>query len=371
MNYSIFNPDYGNSILGIPNSILAYYGAKPHHAALPILDEKMRRNYKNIVLLVLDGMGLDVLNAHAPNGFLAKNIAARLSSVYPCTTTSALTTLETGLTPIEHGWLGWAQYYEEIGKSVELFTNKESGTDRSVSETPITWRVLGFKNLFEQIREADPSIECCRVSPFGEYKCDTNEAICGHIEALCKKEGRRYIYAYHFQPDKDMHETGCYSERTKANIVLFDMQLERLSANLNDTLLIVTADHGLVDTKLLCLEDYPEIWDCLIVPPTREPRSLSLFVKEENKKDFPKIWKKHFNESFIFMTGDEAYASKYFGAGTPHKRARSFLGDYVTLATGDISIWFRDENGESSDYKGMHAGLCTDEMVVPLVLIER
>ena len=371
MDYTIFLPDYQNSILGIPNSILAHYGAKPHHATLPVLDEKLRRNYKNVVLLVLDGMGADVLNAHAPNGFLVRNRVALLSSVYPCTTTSALTTFETGLTPIEHGWLGWAQYYEEIGKSVELFTNKESGTETSVSEKPITWEIIGYKNLFAQINEMDSKIECCRVSPFGEYKCDTNEAICGHIEALCKKDGRRYINAYHFQPDQDMHITGCYTERTKANIVLFDMQLEQLAASLTDTLLIVTADHGLCNTKLLCIEDYPEIWNCLTAPPTREPRSLSLFVKDEYKNDFPIIWKKYFDESFIFMTGDEAFESTYFGTGTPHKRARGFLGDYAALATGDVSIWFRDEKGECPDYKGMHAGLRTDEMVVPLILVER
>ena len=371
MNYEIFMPDYDNSILGIPNSILAHYGTKSHHATQSILDEKLRRNYKNVVLLVLDGMGLDVLKAHAPNGFLAKNCVTQLSSVYPCTTTSALTTFETGLTPIEHGWLGWAHYYEEIGKSVELFTNKESGTDTPVSEKPITWQAIGYENLFSQIKEMDASIECCRVSAFGEYWCDTNEAICGHIETLCKKDGRRYIYAYHFQPDADMHITGCYTERTKANIVLFDMQLEQLASKLTDTLLIVTADHGLVNTKLLCMEDYPEIWNCLITPPTREPRSLSLFVKDENKKDFPAIWGKYFNDSFMLMTGDEAFESGHFGTGTPHKRARGFLGDYVALATGDISIWFRDDKGECPDYKGMHAGLCTDEMIVPLILIER
>jgi len=371
MNYEIFTPDYKNNILGIPNSILAHYGAKPHHDTHPILDEKLRHGYKNIVLLVMDGMGLDVLKAHAPNGFLAKNCVTQLSSVYPCTTVSALTTFETGLTPIEHGWLGWAHYFQEIGKSVELYTNKESGTERSVSEKPIAWNTLGYKNLFAQIQEADSDIECCRVSPFGEYWCDTNEAICNHIETLCKKDGRRYIYAYHFQPDKDMHHSGCYSERTKANIVLFNMQIEQLAASLTDTLLIVTADHGLNDTKLLCIEDYPEIWNCLYAPPTREARSLSFFVKQEYMADFPSIWEKHFKDSFIFMTGDEAFESTYFGTGTPHKRARNFLGDYVAIATGEISIWFRDEKGIIPDYKGMHAGLCNDEMIVPLILIER
>ena len=371
MSKDIFLPDYTNSILGIPNSILAHYGAKPHHDTLPILDERLQKGYKNIVLLVLDGMGLDALKAHAPDGFLVKNCVSRLSSVYPCTTTSALTTFETGLTPIEHGWLGWAHYFEEIGKSVELFTNKESGTERPASERNIVWETIGFKNLFTQIKEADSSVEGCRISPFGEYWSDTNEAICKHIETLCKKDGRKYMYCYHFQPDKDMHITGCYTEHVKADIVLFDKQIEQLAAGLTDTLLIITADHGLTDTKLLFLEDYPEIWNCLYAPPTREPRSLSFFVKDEYKSDFFEIWKKQFGDSFIFITGDEAFKSVHFGSGTPHNRARGFFGDYVALATGDISIWFRDEKGECADYKAMHAGFCDDEMIVPLILIER
>lgn len=371
MNYEKFIPDYDASILGIPNSVLAHYGAKPHHKTLPILDDKLCQRYSNIVLLVMDGMGIDALKAHAPNGFLLKNCTAQLSSVYPCTTVSALTTFETGLTPIEHGWLGWAHYFKEIGKSVELYTNKESGTENAVSEESIAWKTIGFKNLFTQIQEADPSVECCRVSPFGEYWCDTNEAICNHIETLCKRDGRRYIYAYHFQPDKDMHYSGCYSERTKANIVLFDMQIKQLAERLTDTLLIITADHGLVDTKLLAIEDYPEICNCLYAPPTREPRSLSFFVKDECKADFPEIWNRHFKGSFILMTGDEAFESAFFGSGTLHKRAREFIGDFVAIATGDISIWFRDEKGILPDYKGLHAGLCKDEMIVPLILIER
>jgi predicted AlkP superfamily pyrophosphatase or phosphodiesterase len=97
-------PDYQNNcILGIPNSILKHYSASAHHNTLPILDDYLDKRYKNIVLLVLDGMGVSTLDAHAPDGFLMKHCVAQLGSVYPCTTTSALTTYETGLTPLEHG----------------------------------------------------------------------------------------------------------------------------------------------------------------------------------------------------------------------------------------------------------------------------
>jgi hypothetical protein len=294
-----------------------------------------------------------------------------LSSIYPCTTTSALTTFETGLTPLEHGWLGWSSYFKEIGECVELFTGFISGTKRKAHEHNIAWEAVGYKNLFEQILEVDSDIKCCRVSPFGEYKTDTNEEICAHLKALCNEAGRKYIYAYHYQPDGDMHKTGCYSERVKADIVLFDKQIELLCDNLSDTLLIVTADHGLIDNEYLMIEDYPEIIECLANQISREPRSLSFFIKPKYKNVFPERWEKEFGHDFILMKGSEAINKGLFGSGTPHARTNDFIGDYVALATGNRALWFRDEHGEAKNYIGAHAGLCRGEMIVPLIVLEK
>ena len=371
MNKDIFYPDYNNSILGIPNSILSYYGAKPHHKTLPALDKVLTKNFKNIVLYVLDGLGVEALNTHAPNGFLKKNCITELSSVYPCTTTSALTTLETGLTPIEHGWLGWSSYFKEVDECVDLFTGEISGTERTPSIQNITWEVIGYKNLFKQINDIDPSVENCRVSPFGEYKTDTNEEICGHIQALCKKDGRRYIYAYHYQPDGDMHRTGCNSERVKADIVLFDKQIEQLAGNLNDTLLIIIADHGLTDVKFSMIEDFPEIRECLEHQLSREPRCLSFFIKPEYADVFPDRWNREFGNDFMLMTGDDAIKKGLFGSGIQHIRSKDFIGDYVALGTGNRALWFRYEKGGFEGYKAVHAGLRREEMIVPLIIAER
>lgn len=368
----IYYPNYQqNCILGIPNSILKHYGAATHHNTLPALDEHLSKGYKNVVLLVLDGLGMEALSTHSPDGFLMNNCVTQLGTVYPCTTTSALTTYETGLTPLEHGWLGWAMYFSSMGKSVELFTGNQSGTNTPVGDNNLVWDTIGFKNLFEQIGEADSSVECCRVSPFGEFWTDTNEAICTHLEALCKNDGRRYIYAYHFQPDNDMHRTGCNSERVKADVVLFDKQIEQLAAQLQDTLLIVTADHGLTNVEECLVEDYPDINECLDVVPTREPRSLSFFVKPEFRTDFPERWQRHFLDDFRLLTGEEALNSELFGTGVPHKHIKDFLGDYVALATGKRMLWFRDEQGCKSGHLAAHAGLLKEEMLVPLIIVER
>jgi hypothetical protein len=359
------------SILGISNAILVHFGAMPHHATLPAVDAALEKQYKNVVLLVFDGMGSDMLSHNVPNGFFLKNKVADIDSVYPCTTTAALTTLESGLTPAEHGWLGWSCYFKEINQCVDLFLGRHSGTQNPAADPNIVWKTIGYTSVHDQIRAANPSVECCGVSPFAEYKAYTCEEVCASIAVLCAKPGRRYIYAYHFQPDNAMHDFGCYDERVREMVCLFEQQVERLAAQLTDTLLIVTADHGLTPVKRLCTEDFPEIWECLAAPPSREARSLSFFVKDEYKDVFPERFMARFGKDFIFMTGEQALERGIFGEGDIHPKTRDFVGDYVALATGNIELWYRNSQGKYHDYAANHAGLRPEEMTVPLIMIER
>jgi len=360
-----------NSILGIPNSILAYYKAQPHNSTLSVLDERLQKEYKNVVLMIFDGLGTDLLEKNAPESFMLNNRITDITSVCPSTTTSAITTLLTGLSPVEHGWLGWSCYFKEINKCVDLFTGNHSETERLAADYDIVSENIGFKNILEQISTASPKINCTSVTPFSDPKATTCQEICSHVSELCKSDGRQFIYAYHFQPDYDMHTCGCYDEHIKNMINSFDIQIENLSKELNDTLLIVSADHGHKNIKMLCIEDFPEISECLSVPPSREPRNLSFFIKDNYKEVFPKRWNEKFGNSFRLMKSTEAIELGIFGSGIPHRRAYDFVGDYVALAIGDLALWYKNEDGEYKNHLSAHAGLCHEEMIVPLILIEK
>ena len=54
-------PDYQNSILNLVNSILHNYGAPHRYTTLPEADEILKKDYRHVVLLVVDGMGVSVL----------------------------------------------------------------------------------------------------------------------------------------------------------------------------------------------------------------------------------------------------------------------------------------------------------------------
>ena len=108
-------PDYQHSSLVNLMSRLARefgandqaYAAFEHEALAPLTD------YQHIVLLIIDGMGARYLARQT--GYLHAHQCAELTSVFPTTTASAITTFMTGLAPQQHGLTGWFTYLKELG----------------------------------------------------------------------------------------------------------------------------------------------------------------------------------------------------------------------------------------------------------------
>lgn len=105
----MIQPDYNNSILNLITSILKYYNVKSKYNSLPEIDEMLNKDYNNVVLLILDGMGENILNELNENDLFRKNRIRTITSVYPTTTAAAMTTYYSGKPPIETGWIAWSQ----------------------------------------------------------------------------------------------------------------------------------------------------------------------------------------------------------------------------------------------------------------------
>ena len=99
-------PDYaGASVRGIVPALL---GPGDWAAALPDWFPDSVREARQVVLLVLDGLGWDQLRertAIAPT--MAAMESSRITTVAPTTTSTALSSIATGLTPGEHGLVGY------------------------------------------------------------------------------------------------------------------------------------------------------------------------------------------------------------------------------------------------------------------------
>lgn len=91
MSFEIVYPDYDNSILSITQSILNYYGITPDYPTLPVLNRWFDKKPQNVILMVLDGLGVNVLKQHlSPDSFLRRHFITDISTVFPPTTTYAL-----------------------------------------------------------------------------------------------------------------------------------------------------------------------------------------------------------------------------------------------------------------------------------------
>ena len=377
----IIYPDYNNSILNLITSILKHYKVKTNNTSLEALDEKLNKKYKNIVLIILDGMGEHILKNISKDGFFSKHKIHCITSVYPSTTTAALTTYYSGMPPYESGWIAWSQYFKEYGRAIDMLSHKESYQKENLSNARIDVfkEVVNYEPIFQKIEKASPNVKAYEIMP--DYsdirskrsiRANNIEQICDAIELICSSEGQNFMMAYCDNPDSLLHKYGCNSEEARNMILDAQRRIEKMCKVLKDTLVIVSADHGHKDiNKVYNILDYPEIQDCLIMPVSLESRCLTFWVKENKRDDFEKLFNKEFSEEFLLMKTEEFLKKNLLGYGNKHKKIDDFLGNYVALSISDSIIRLETFLAEGKPAKkSTHCGLTEDEMEVPLIVIE-
>ena len=359
-------PDYENSGLNVISSIMKYFGAQNRHFTHPDLDGLLARGrYRNVVLFLLDGMGMEILARHLPaDSFFNTHVFCELSAVYPSTTTAATTSIETDYAPGEHGWLGWSLYFREIDRMVDVFTNRVSGEKTEAADYPVGDTYMPLHPVFDRINRAGQAKAAC-ISPYAQPAYPTLPDIHDALVKSCIEPGRHFLYAYWGEPDHSMHEFGVGSEEVSRVLAELEQYIQKLSLDLpEDTLLLVTADHGLINARHLYVTDHPALAETLIRPTSVEPRTTVFYVKPECKEAFPKLFREAFPEGFLLMTAEEFRLSGILGPGEYHPKVADLTGDYVALAMSDACIEYRRRE---PSLVGMHAGMTAAEMRVPLI----
>lgn len=360
-------PDYTNCLVNVANTILDEFGAGEGKQKMNLLDGYLKKGYENIVIILLDGMGECIIRENLEkDGFFNSNLKGIYSSVFPPTTVAATTSILSGMQPCRHGWLGWECYYPQINKNVTVYLNKEAGTDKQAADYNVAFTYCGYESIVSKIKKNGGT--AFEAAPFTEPYPDSFEKICGYIKDLCRKNGKKYIYSYWNEPDSIMHRKGCYGSDAKQMLQSLEQQVKELCNWLENTLVIVTADHGHMDSKGVSITDYPGIIDCLVRMPSIEPRALNLFVKEEKIHQFEYEFKKEFGGKFLLWTKQKVIESNLFGTENKHPCFEGMLGNYLAIATDDLSIYNTREEVDS--FIGVHAGITADEMDIPLIIIE-
>ena len=383
-------PNYRDgSIVNLMQSILTGLdapGAGGAHGHLADLGPEEIADAGHVVLLVIDGLGRSQLESGAAPT-LREASRSTMTSVFPSTTASAVTTFLTGLSPAEHAVTGWFTWLRELGTVVAPlpFTTRAGGADlASLGIAPAD--VFTGPTVFERVRADCHAVQPARIAGSAYSRAHTRGAAPWGFERLDELDGviidvvrgalrrRAYVYAYWPMLDTLSHKHGASSRRVRRHLAEIDALFDRLRAGLAGagTLLVVTADHGFVDVRpesRLDAGTVPGLAERLAIPLCGEPRAAFCYVRGAHYADFGRYAGEALAGAADVVESASMIADGWFGLADPHPRLSGRTGDYTLVMRDGYSIRDWIPGDKRFRQVGIHGGVSREEMYVPLVVV--
>jgi hypothetical protein len=375
-------PDYaGGSLVNLVASLVAARGGTPLHP--PLRNLTLAPRTKNLVLLILDGLGDNYLQRRGAGGELARRRRGALTSVFPSTTASAITTSYTGRTPLEHGLTGWFTYFGEAGCVAAALPFRSRGDmtplrsrgvlPECIYTTKGIFASLPVKSVVVTHRDIIDSeynrVHCSGAQRLAYEKAD--ELVAQIERAVKSGDERKFVYAYWPDYDQVSHRFGCESERAAAQFALIDAAFGELVRRLRgtDTSIVATADHGFIDvTPEETLELPPDLFPYLRLPLCGERRVAYCHV--HSPKVFIEEAKAWLGERADVVPSAQLVADGWFGPGEPHPRLKERIGDVALMMRGRYTVKDWTAGEPRWLHIGNHGGTHEDEMLIPLITEE-
>ncbi|MBE0615434.1 MAG: alkaline phosphatase family protein [Burkholderiales bacterium] len=386
-------PDYqGGSIVNLMRSIERALDARPCAAAaaypdLNALPAQALAGARNIVLLIIDGLGHDYLTSAGAGSALHSGLRARISSVFPSTTATAISSFLTGVGPQQHALTGWHAWLRELGCLAATLRFRPRHGGEALSKAGIDPRsVYTSEPMFERL-----AAKSYVVSPANIIDSDYNLAHCGLAERRPYQElsgllanvaaivrggsERQFIHAYTYAFDDTAHSYGSASPELHAKFREIDAAYSRFLADIagSDTLVLTVADHGFIDSPApacIELEDHPELAQMLMLPLCGERRAAYCYVQPGQDAAFEHYVQTRLDHCAELYRSSDLIAQGWFGLGPANPRLAERVGHYTLVMKDNFTIkdWILGESRYLT--KGVHGGVSAAEMHVPLILAE-
>lgn len=336
--------------------------------------------HDHIVLVLVDGLGMNLIEREMPDGFFGSHVAMELQSVVPSSTAPALTSIATGLWPAAHAVPGWYTYLPDPGITatilpfIERYSKKSARKHGATPQNAFPAEPLPLRMTRDQLRVMPKRLDGSLYSRYSSGEApgigytSLRTAVadtCAYIEHA---DGPTYTYLYTSFVDTAEHKRGTDSKAVRRALKLVQTRIEMLAEKLvGRARIIVTADHGQIDivpTNQTVLANDDPLLDLLLIPPTCEPRIPAFHVREGQHAAFEQQFRERFAEQFALLAIDELNELQLFGPVPLSLETRRRLGDYVGVAIGLYALLYRPEH----PMIGFHGGLQRDEMRIPLII---
>lgn len=334
---------------------------------------------RRVAVVLVDGMGWHLLPELAADAPLLASVLAgevgrldELTCTFPSTTPTSLVSLGTGVSPGEHGVLG--------------FTVKLPGSNRVLHHImwrddppPARWQPV--PTWFERISRAGIGARAMLPSAF--IGSGLTEAAYRGARFLATSTGRGYgqrladelaatpglVYGYTAALDTAAHLSGIGSPEWHTAARKVDELLTRLVEALpSDGALLVTADHGGVNapgTARVDIDADPRLAAGVRVV-AGDPRVRYLHTVAGASADVVAAWSEVLAGRAEVRTREEAVAEGWFGP--VHRDHLDRIGDIVVTCTADTAVLATGyEPPEVAQLVGFHGAATAAELAIPLI----
>ncbi|WP_338603497.1 alkaline phosphatase family protein [Sulfolobus tengchongensis] len=332
---------------------------------------KMNLNVNNkIVLALFDGLGW---NIYKQSGISIN--ARKITTVFPSTTSTVLTTLFTALTPGEHNVLGYNTFVKRLGGIV----NTLRYTYPPINDRDSIKDAIPFSTSFPTVKSYLKDVQgkkTLSIVPKGIENTEFSSATHGGtsetktyvnfwdafylLSQALQQDAYDFIYIYIPDVDTLSHRYGPYAEPTIKSAKDILTSIVTVSEKYSKYTFLVTADHGHVPvSQNILLNNDQELLDLLDVPPYGDSRAIFL----RTRYDVSTYLTRKYENLKIFTRSDFEKLLGRINDGNA-------MPDYIAVPTDYRSYIFSfKQNDEYDKLKGHHGGLLPEEFEIPLVIL--
>ncbi|MDM8521715.1 alkaline phosphatase family protein [Anaerolineales bacterium HSG6] len=366
------------------------------------------RQYDTVILLFVDAFGWRFFNQYRDHVPLLTQLSqhgkvAKLTSQFPSTTAAHVTCIHTGLNNGQSGVHEW-YYYEPLVDAVIaplLFSFAGDHERETLAPTRIDPKLLyptqtiyhdlavhGVDSYIVQPRAFTGSTYSTIVSAGGQmvpYRT-IPEAFVNLRSLLGELTTPSYISCYFDCIDGIGHHYGPNSIQLEAEVEIFFHTMQRqfiepLAGQLDNALLLITADHGQVEVDpatTIYLNRDPNFagverflkHDRFGKPlvPAGSSRDMFLYIKNGLLDEAQAFLASRLQGRAEVYQTEMLIQAGFFGPLPVSNRLLERVGNLVILPFAHESVWWYEYGRFEHIFYGHHGGLTPQEMEIPLLL---
>ncbi|WP_156173097.1 alkaline phosphatase family protein [Kosmotoga pacifica] len=312
-----------------------------------------------------------------------------MTSVFPSTTTAALTSYFTGVPPALHGMLGYTLYLKEYGSLINMIELTPIYQDRDslarMGFDPL--KFIPVQTVFQYLHESGVRGYMITSKSFvntGLSRMHSNggssKGVYGigdtfeELHTILKSDSRESLifvywglidtYGHRYGPDSEAYELEAYWLLRVIEDFFRKIRNKKVA-------FFIVSDHGQIvtpwDREIWWSRHDIDIYDLLYTLPAGEHRAV--FLHTNNPEKLKNMLEEKYEGKLRAFLRAEALELNLFG-GTPSSELISRIGEVIVIPEEDRSFCFK-YTGQEHSMKGRHGGLSPDEMKVPVIFLRK